>query len=172
MYFNVKPFTVTFSFEMVPCFTMSPLYNGSPITMVPQLQWFPHHGYPYYNGSPTYIQWLPQLQWFLSYSQVYGLVLSCMMYRDGNTTVAAMETMNSLLLASSPALSRWLMTAQPSHVLASKFWMITNEGEVGGDGQDSRQEKQDSSSDAHSLREVLSDFCTRKPVMRIYNTHW
>ncbi|CAI7995434.1 Huntingtin [Geodia barretti] len=89
--------------------------------------------------------------------QVYGLVLSCMMYRDGNTTVAAMETMNSLLLASSPALSRWLMTAQPSHALASKFWMITNEGEVGGDGQDSRQEKQDSSSDAHSLREDIND---------------
>ena len=140
--------------------------------MAPLLQWFPHlhtMATPITMVPPP---WLPQLQWFLSYSQVYGLVLSCMMYRDGNTTVAAMETMNSLLLASSPALSRWLMTAQPSHVLASKFWMITNEGEVGGDGQDSRQEKQDSSSDTHSLREVLSDFCTRKPVMRIYNTHW
>ena len=100
-----------------------------------------------------------------------------MMYRDGNTTVAAMETMNSLLLASSPALTRWLMTAQPSHALASKFWKITNErgeGEVRGDGRDGGQEEQGSSSDAHSLREVLWDFrtlSTSKSSFYIFYVH-
>ena len=91
--------------------------------------------------------------------QVYGFVLSCMLYRDGNTAIAAMETMNSLLLSPSPGLSHWLMEAQPSSTVATQFWKLAEdtvdkEGEEGERGVGG-QEEQESISDAHSLREVV-----------------
>ena len=86
-----------------------------------------------------------------------------MLYRDVNTTVAAMETMNSLLCSASCALSHWLMTAHPSSVLATQFWNKAKDTaeevrerreEDGGEEKEGRDEEQDSASEAHSLREV------------------
>ena len=93
------------------------------------------------------------------FPQVYGFILSCMLYRDGNTTVSAMEAMNTLLLGSSPALCRWLMTAHPSSKLATQFWKMKREEEGEGEGEEEGEnghEEQDSSSDAHSLKEVCT----------------
>lgn len=55
-------------------------------------------------------------------AQVYGFVLSCMLYRDGNTSVAAMETMHTILLSPSPSFSRWLMSSYPHVAMATWFW--------------------------------------------------
>ena len=95
--------------------------------------------------------------------QVYGFVLSCMLYRDGNTAVAAMETMNSIIVSASSVFSDWLLSSpSPPPSLASQVWVRERgegerregEGEGGSeDGLDEDQE-QDCSSDAHSLGEV------------------
>ena len=100
--------------------------------------------------------------------QVYGFVLSCMLYRHGNTVIAAMETMNALLTSPPHLLTRWLMTPQPpSAAMATQFWScvsvgdgdkeegVVREGGEGGEGGE-RGEGGEGCSDpeARSLGEV------------------
>ena len=86
------------------------------------------------------------------FCQVYGFVLSCMLYRDGNTVVAAMEAMNSLLLCPPPAFSLWLMAPQVTPAVATDFWRVAE----GSGAEGKEEEDQNSGSDAHSLREVYT----------------
>ena len=67
--------------------------------------------------------------------QVYGFVLSCMLYRDGNTAIAAMETMNSTLLSSSPSFCHWLTSTLPDAAIATQFWLDHTQGRSSRKGQ-------------------------------------
>lgn len=66
--------------------------------------------------------------------QVYGFVLSCILYRDGNTAIAAMETMNAILLSSSPLFSQWLVSPLPDTNMATQFWLEHAQGTRGEGG--------------------------------------
>ena len=65
--------------------------------------------------------------------QVYGFVLSCMLYRDGNTAVAATETMHTLLLSPPSSLSHWLTASHPHAAMATRYWLEPVSGEREGE---------------------------------------
>lgn len=83
--------------------------------------------------------------------QVYGFILSCMLYRDTNTAVAAMETMNAILNSSSIALTHWLMTSQPSATMATQYWLPVQR--LNDDGKE-EEEREGVRGETHSLGEV------------------
>ena len=65
--------------------------------------------------------------------QVYGFVLSCILYRDGNTAVAATETMHTLLLSPPSSLSHWLTASHPHAAMATRYWLEPVSGEREGE---------------------------------------
>ena len=70
-------------------------------------------------------------------------MLSCILYRDGNTAVAAMETMYTILVSSPPPFSHWLTSSDPDATMAIQFMQISLQ--VGGDvekegGEEGREE--------------------------------
>lgn len=87
-------------------------------------------------------------------SQAYGFVLSCMLYRDGNTSVAAMETLNAILLTTSHTFHHWLISDQQQSTVVTQFWTMVEER---GEEDETREDGHSSSADAHSLREVCSN---------------
>ena len=68
-------------------------------------------------------------------------MLSCILYQDGNTAIAAMETMNSILLSSSPLFSLWLTSPLSDANMATQFWLEHAHLRRGEEGEGGRGEK-------------------------------
>lgn len=67
-------------------------------------------------------------------------MLSCILYRDGNTAVAAMETMYIILVSSRPPFSHWLTSSDPDATMATQFMQMSLQG--GGDVEEEGREEE------------------------------
>ncbi len=54
--------------------------------------------------------------------QAYAYVISCLVYRDPNTAIAAMETLHQLLVSATAELSIWLCSPLVTTRAAADFW--------------------------------------------------
>ena len=85
----------------------------------------------------------------LSPFQLFAFILSCVLYRDQHTVVAALEALHTLLSAATTGLAQWLASSQPNAVMATAFW-----GELEGEVEEEGDKKSISSGDTQSLGEV------------------
>ena len=71
---------------------------------------------------------------------MYAFTVSCLLYRDANTSISSLETLHQLLVSATAELAVWLTTPLPAALITTNFW---------ADGGAS-----DTASDTYSLGEV------------------
>ena len=79
---------------------------------------------------------------FFTGFQAYAFMVSCLLYRDANTSISSLEALHQLLVSTTVEMAVWLITPLPTPQVTTDFWTDGNAN--------------DTTSDTHSLGDVSS----------------